>query len=347
MSLRRGVISFVAQPVDVAIELLNTDYFRGYAAARKLTRPFPECLEHVGLTKRGADGTLRPTRAAVLLFAEDPAGVLNEKCAIRLFHYKGDAIEHNEQTNLLRHATTIRGPLVTQIRDAVSAVIDSLAAGLQMGPLGFEVAQKYPVRVLREAITNAVIHRDYFTPGDIHIRIFGNRIEVESPGRFPHAITPSNIRTRGSQPRNRQIVDHLRDFPNPPNLDAGEGVPMMVELMDKSSLYPPIYLGHSELGREAVAVVLINEAMPTVWKQIEAYLEKNDTIGNAEVRALLKKPDTLAASKLIRSWVDSGLLVLSDPAAAKKFRRYRRPGLRTDLSFHFLRDKKMNSSDTK
>ncbi len=35
---------------------------------------------------------------------------------------------------------------------------------------------------------------------------------------------------------------------------------MMVELMDKSSLYPPLCLGHSELDREAVVVVLINEA---------------------------------------------------------------------------------------
>jgi ATP-dependent DNA helicase RecG len=148
---------------------------------------------HTGLAKRLPDGSLRPTRAAALLFAEDPAGILNEKCTVRIFHYRGDAVVHKENTNLVRPPKTIRGPLIVQIRDAVAAVVDELATGIQMGPLGFEVAQRYPVRVIKEAITNAIIHRDYFASGDIHVRIFDNRIEVESPGRFPVGVTIANI----------------------------------------------------------------------------------------------------------------------------------------------------------
>jgi ATP-dependent DNA helicase RecG len=347
LSLRRGAISYVAQPVNIAIELLDTEYYRGYAAARKLTRAFPEALFHVGLAKRLPDGSLQATRAAALLFAEDPAGILDEKCTLRIFHYRGDSVEHKADTNLLRPPKTIRGPLIVQINDAVATIVDALASGIQMGPLGFQVSQKYPLRVLKEAITNAVIHRDYFVSGDIQVRIFDNRIEVESPGRFPGAVTSANIGTGGSRPRNKQIVDHLREFPNPPNLDAGEGVRMMLDIMDGAHLYPPIFASHQELGREAVRVTLLNEVRPSGWDQVSAYLEVHGTIGNADVRKLLKTPDTLTVSKLLQAWVRSGLLAAHNPEAAKRLRKYERPGTHGKLPFHYLEPKIMKLSTDK
>jgi ATP-dependent DNA helicase RecG len=324
LSLSRGTVSFVAQVVDVPFDLLNTDLLRAYIEARKLSRAFPEVLEQVGLAKR-LEGQSRPTRAAVLLFADDPAGILNEKCCVRVFQYRGDRVEHGEATNLVRPPQTIRGPLLAQIRDATKAVIDALAAGLRVSPLGFEVAQRYPVRVLREAITNAVLHRDYFVDADIHIRIFDNRIEVDSPGGFPGSVTRENIGHVGSQPRNRQLVDHLREFPTPPNLDAGEGVPMMVALMEKSALYPPLYVSRAA-APGAVMVILLNEDMPSAWTQVESYLKKHSNIGNAEVRRLLKTDSALKASKQLKAWVEAGLLEIANPEAGKSVRRYRRAG---------------------
>lgn len=325
LSLRRGAISYVAQPVRVSLSLLDTEYFHSYAEARGLTRPFPSSLEHVGLAKRDEGGELRPTRAAVLLFAEHPAGVLDEKCSVRVFQYRGNQIEHEVATNLVRPPKTIGGPIIAQIRDATAAVVDALATGLRVGPLGFEVVQQYPLRVIREAITNAVIHRDYYVNADVHIRIFDHRIEVESPGLFPDAVTAKNIGIIGSKPRNRQLIDHLRDFPKPPNLDAGEGVPMMRQVMEKATLYPPVYASEPR-GREAIQVTLRNEARPTIWKEVEQWLEKNGTIGNAEVRRLLRSEDPLKASKQLREWVKAGLLEIDNPEAGKSVRRYRRPG---------------------
>lgn len=72
---------------------------------------------------------------------------------------------------------------------------------------------RYPERVLKEAITNAVIHRDYRLNKDIVIRIFDNRVEVESPGVFPGNIRPATIARSGSRPRNSLIATHLREFP--------------------------------------------------------------------------------------------------------------------------------------
>ena len=59
-----------------------------------------------------------------------------------------------------------------------------------------------------------MIHRDYRLNRDIHIRIFDNRIEVESPGLFPGAITPATVAQAGSFARNPLLARNLREFPS-------------------------------------------------------------------------------------------------------------------------------------
>lgn len=194
-----------------------------------------------------------------------------------------------------------------------------------MGPLGFEIVQKYPARVIKEAITNAVIHRDYSLPSDIHVRIFSDRIEVSSPGTFPGKATSRNIRMIGSFNRNPLIVSNLREFPDPPNLDAGEGVRMMFHTMESVGLYPPLYLTRATTGRDEVQVVLLNENRPTIWDQVYVYLEDHETIGNTEVRQIMGRDDILAASKQIKEWVAHGLLEIANPHEGKRIRRYKLP----------------------
>lgn len=101
---------------------------------------------------------------------------------------------------------------------------------------------------------------------------------------------------------------------------------MMFETMERADLYPPLFSSRPELPREAVLFTCINESRPDVWTQVEHYLDDHGVIGNAEVRRLLRTDDTVRASRLLKSWVDRKLLVLADPDAAKKSRRYRRPG---------------------
>ncbi len=322
LALERGTVTAEQRLADVDFHLLETDTWKTYAARRRLTRPIPEAMEHLGLSKRDNAGNLKPTWAAVLLFAEEPGGLLNTKASIRLFHYKGQRVEHGATPNLLKPPNTISGSLRTQIVEAFRAVIEEMAAGVQMGPYGFEIAQKYPTRVIKEAITNAVVHRDYSLPTDIHIRIFADRIEVISPGVLPGTVTTQNIRTIGSCSRNPLLVSNLREFPDPPNLDAGEGVRMMFQTMQAAGLYPPLYLTRATTGKDAVRVVLLNENRPTLWDQVSGYLEEHGTIGNAEVRRIMGSDDTLAASKALRQWVEHGLIEIVNPDAGKRVRRY-------------------------
>src|ERR1035438_9288490 len=60
--------------------------------------------------------------------------------------------------------------------------------------------------VVREAVLNALAHRDYRLPGSIFVRQFPRRLEIVSPGGFPPGITAANLLWRQS-PRNRRIAD--------------------------------------------------------------------------------------------------------------------------------------------
>jgi ATP-dependent DNA helicase RecG len=184
---------------------------------------------------------------------------------------------------------------------------------------------RYPERVIKEAVTNALIHRDYRLNRDVHIRIFDNRIEVVSPGLFPGRVTAATIQHAGSHARNPLIAKHLRDFPTPPNVDAGEGVRMMFALMRESALYPPQYQELRELAQQAIAVTLLNEEKPAIWEQVSDWIDRHGHIGNSDLRRI-SGLDTLQASKQLKRWVQQGLLA-DDPTRGKRNMVYRKPAL--------------------
>ena len=74
-------------------------------------------------------------------------------------------------------------------------------------------------------------------------------------------------------------------------------------------------------------VHLLNENRPSLWEQVSEYIDRNGSIGNTEVRQLVGSGDVLAASKQLRKWVSRGQLAVLNPDAAKRLRRYTKPGM--------------------
>ena len=71
----------------------------------------------------------------------------------------------------------------------------------------------YPEQVVREAIVNAVVHRDYSIAGtDIMLMVFSNRLEIQSPGKLPNTVTPEGIRSGLRYARNQTLVNVMRDY---------------------------------------------------------------------------------------------------------------------------------------
>lgn len=326
LSYRRGERSATSEPVAIALERLNTATWQRFLQGRgALTGSFAEQLLRIGLADE-VNGAVLPRRAAVLLFADEPGGLLaahGSRADVRVMVYDGKHVSSDATPNLRKPAKTVRGPLIDQIDATVRLVLDELAQGLAPSGSGFKTVHLYPERVVKEAIVNAVIHRDYRLNRDIFVRIFDDRIEVESPGLFPGNITPANIAKAGSKARNPLIANNLREFPVAPNIDAGEGVRMMFAEMAQAELYPPQYKQNAEAAVESVTVTLFNLKRPSAWDEVSDWLDRHGSIANADV-VRIARVDTLKASKLLTMWRDQGLLAPL-PDRAKRNMAYTRP----------------------
>lgn len=331
LSYRRGVRSAESEPVDVDFELLDTDTWRLYLRGRGLASTgIADQLYRVGLAKK-VGGELRPLRAAVLLFADQPGALLaglGSWADVRVFHYRGNTIVAGEVPNLKKPPKTLSGPAYHLISRTHAYLMEELAQGLTLAASGFRTVHRYPERVVKEAVTNAIIHRDYRMNRDIQIRIFDDRVEVISPGLFPGRITAATVNRHGSFARNPLIASNLREFPDPPNVDAGEGVKMMFNVMRASNLYPPQYRELREQAQEAISVILLNEESPSVWEQVSDWVDRQGSISNSDL-CQIAGLDTLKASKQLKRWVERGLLV-SNQAIGKKSRVYLRPSTSPD-----------------
>ena len=100
---------------------------------------------------------------------------------------------------------------------AVDEVLDFIKRHISMEVIFLGKAERddvwdYPLDSLKEAIINALVHRDYFDSGNIQIRIFDNRLEIWSPGLLPKEIDIKNLfKEHRSIPRNKEIVKIFHD----------------------------------------------------------------------------------------------------------------------------------------
>jgi len=114
-------------------------------------------------------------------------------------------------TALLSGGTPVENGLVEQAVEFVrrnTEVAASLADGARR-----EQKWSYPEEAVREAIVNAIVHRDYLLSGTtVELSIYEDRLEVISPGRLPNGITPQRMITGCRSARNQLLKDVMRDY---------------------------------------------------------------------------------------------------------------------------------------
>ncbi|WP_417250387.1 ATP-binding protein [Celeribacter sp.] len=229
----------------------------------------------------------RPNVAAILLFADSPQAILPKRSAIKILRYqtKDDA----ERDYLVGDPETIEGPLYTLIYEAVARVREIIEGIEKLGPKGMEKVE-YPEEALHELVTNAVLHRDYSIAADVQIRIFDNRVEIESPGKLPGHVTSDNI-AKTQFARNPRIVRLINKFKNPPNKDVGEGINTALEVMEKLRLKNPIF----EEKEAGFLVTLKHESLASPEQMVLDYLKSNPQITNQQARELtgIKSENTM------------------------------------------------------
>lgn len=271
----------------------------------------------------GSDSKYELTKAGVLLFGKNPSIDLTSKCGIKVSHYYGTKPTYTGKPNFVARPFTVEGPLMKQIEQAIEyfrGIVKSSPP--KLSGASFNPTFLIPEWAFQEAITNAVIHRNYFVQDDIQVRFFDDRVEVESPGTYPGHITVENIRTERFA-RNPLILRTLNRFQAAPNLDIGEGVDRMFRVMKEQNLYEPLFFPPT-LRPNTVLLLLLNMHKIEYWDTVSKYLDENYRIINKKAREITGVDDVLKMSRLLRGWVEKGLL--ERIGEAKKDSYYRKPG---------------------
>jgi len=160
------------------------------------------------------------TLAGLLLFGKNPKRYLPQS-GIDAVAYDGPEKDYSARERL-----SLRGPMVA-LRAADVTVVES---GLVEEAVEFvrrntkttsrlvdgarrEERSDYPEEAVREAVVNALVHRDYlFSETDIELSVYSDRIEIISPGRLPNGITPERMRVGCRAARNQLLKDTMRDY---------------------------------------------------------------------------------------------------------------------------------------
>jgi ATP-dependent DNA helicase RecG len=273
LELDKGIISYENQPVSADLTVLT----KSEKLAAFIKNVVPMQTPAIFVRKQNLSRTNKPVVAGVLLFAEEPQALL-PKSGVKLFRYKTAGSATRE--TLVGEPEAVEGATYDVIYDAVKKTVAMVEGIQRLGPQGFEPVV-YPDKALHEIVTNAVLHRDYSIATDVQIRVFENRIEVESPGRLPGHVTTRNI-LKAQFSRNGVLVRLVHKFPNPPNKDVGEGLNTAFDEMKKSRLKPPV-IRETE---SAVVVEIRHDRLASPEESVMDYLANHAEITNRVAREL-------------------------------------------------------------
>jgi ATP-dependent DNA helicase RecG len=292
----KGVTSFEREPVQVDLALLTeSDIIADF-----IKHVVPTADVFNWLRKQLLIRNNQPTVAGIILFTEEPQAILPKRCGIKIYRYKTK--NQGSRDSLAFQPITIEGCAYAQIHGAVESIIKVIE---EMKRLGDEVLEDitYPAEAIHEIISNAVLHRDYSFADDIHVRVYDNRVEVESPGRLPAHITPKNILDERFA-RNPSIVRLINKFPDPPNKDVGEGLNTAFSAMKKLGLKEPLI----DNKENSVLVVLRHESLASPEVIILDYLRSNHSIQNKKAREICNVNEDYVVKEIFRRLSDRGLI---------------------------------------
>jgi ATP-dependent DNA helicase RecG len=248
-----GLVHFDEAPMagttvtDLDLSAFDAYYRRIYNAPLETAEvPIGRMLEAMRFIVRDLDDVARLSVAGLLLFGKRPQDFLYH-ARISAVRWRG--IEAGEE---IVDRQEILGRLPEQIERAEQFMLRNTFAGARIERAQETRQPQYPRAAFREAIVNAVAHRNYSLEGaQILLYIFDDRIEVRSPGRLPNSVTLENIRTHYHRARNETIARVLLNLGYVNTL--GSGVPRMIRLMVKHT------------GREPDFDVLDHQFLVRLW----------------------------------------------------------------------------------
>lgn len=303
----RGISQFDGQGLsDATIDELSEDLLRAYRQNAGAQNTFTNLLRARSLML--PDG--RITNAGFLLFANAPTERFPQ-AQIRIIKHRSTVRGTGSSLNIEDDAR-IEGPIPRAIDEAASVVSLWQPTRRSLGATGrFEETPLVPRDAWLEGIVNAVVHRSYSLAGDhVRIEIYPDRIEIESPGRFPGLADPSRPLEISRYARNPRIARVCTDLAITQEL--GEGIKRMFDEMRQRGLTDPAYT------QTQGSVKLVLSGVSRIPAEVEARLPR----GSAATLDLLRRVGRpLGTGELLE------LTPLSRPTLVRQLSSLRAEGL--------------------
>jgi ATP-dependent DNA helicase RecG len=276
---------------------------------REWDRAPDELLFRVGaLTEKG-----QPTTAGVLLFAQNPQAFLPQS-GLTFVKFMGLTPRGEAGKPGYGRREEIGGTLSRIIQRTWEVVGEEMRIGAVVTGLERQERTEYPVAAVREALVNAVAHRDYRLGGRrIEVRMFTDRMEITSPGGLPGFITVDNI-VEEHFSRNPRIVSCLYQWGYIEEL--GLGVDLMIEEMVRAGHPPPTFKDtpyaftvtmHNV--QERAAVPEWTQSMNERQAKALAYVQEHGRITNREYRSFCQDVSAETLRLDLVDLVEKGVLL--------------------------------------
>ncbi len=218
---------------DLDLSLLQSladVYLKGYSVERY--------LQHLGLAYYASNG-LRLTKAAALLFAKEIQR-WHPRCQVRFVKIAGTELLSGEKYNVISDEF-VQGNIYELILKSWEAMRPYLAYKTEFtSNAQFKQKFIYPEEACKEALINAIAHRDYSAEGrGIEIHIYNDRMEIKSPGALLSTLTIEDLEALDNRhdSRNAKIAYTLKV--NETMREMGEGMKRIFTLMQQNELKKP------------------------------------------------------------------------------------------------------------
>jgi len=290
-------LSWDAYPADATLDDVDLDKVKEFI--RKANLPSDDEVEVLKKLRLIRDGKI--TRALILLFGKDPQWFFPQ-AKVRVGRFRGSEI---------LDSVDVEGNLFEQVEETVSAIKKHMSKRYVIKGLVREEAWDYPLETIREAVVNAVMHRDYRMPDEVQIKVLDDRVIFWNPGGLPTGLTEKDLyREHPSKPRNRLIAEvfHLAGYVE----KWGSGTLRILRAFEEAKLPRPefkeafggfqVVFYRDWLAEERLRELGLNE------RQIKAvlYVRDKGSITNRKYQELfnVSKP---TASRELKELVDKGV----------------------------------------
>ena len=310
---------FSAQTLDVGIEELDQNEIERFKDLIKdkepgsalLTLPLEEMLTALGILKKTAN-SVRTTIAGLILLGKETSIQTILPSAELIYLHMTNETEYDKRINCTQPLLVLFDKISSEIQQR------NRSFSLKIGLFDYAIPN-FPEVVIREALLNALIHRDYRLLSPIYVRHYPDFLEIASPGNFLGGITPENILTHEPIIRNPLLMTILAKLgvvekagmgmkriftgllslgKEPPHFEVKEPfVRMIIHDGNVDELFATLIIRRAKEGKELNLTELL----------VLSYLKRNREIEIKTASHLLQRPE-YKTKEILNALIERGIL---------------------------------------